>query len=111
MSDTFLILRGTEQDIVIKFSEILPSMYIGLNVRYSYCYQIYPKPNFLKIFFEKSSDIKVYENPSILKTSSSMWTNRQKDKQADMTMLLVVFQFLQMLLKICYHSGVHSCVS
>jgi len=35
VSDTFLILRSIEQDTVIKFSEILPSMYIGLNVKYS----------------------------------------------------------------------------
>jgi hypothetical protein len=40
-----------------------------------------------------------------------MWTDRQKDKQADMTNQLVAFQFLEMLLKMCYHSGVQSCVS
>ena len=33
--DTVLILRHIEQDNVIKFSEILPSVYIGLNVKYA----------------------------------------------------------------------------
>jgi len=34
VSDTFLILRHIDQDTVIKYSEILPSVYIGLNVKY-----------------------------------------------------------------------------
>ena len=33
--DTVLILRHIEQDNVIKFNEILPSVYIGLNVKYA----------------------------------------------------------------------------
>ena len=35
VSDTYLVLRSIEQGTVIKFSEILPSMIIGLNVEYS----------------------------------------------------------------------------
>jgi len=33
VSDTYLVLRSIEQDTVIKFSEILPSVIIGFNVR------------------------------------------------------------------------------
>jgi len=34
VSHTFLILRSIDQDTFIKYSEILPSVYIGLNVKY-----------------------------------------------------------------------------
>jgi len=34
VSDIFLILRRIDRDSVIKYSEILPSVYIGLNVKY-----------------------------------------------------------------------------
>jgi hypothetical protein len=35
-SDIFLIVKSIDQDTVIKYSEILPSVYIGLNVKYPF---------------------------------------------------------------------------
>jgi len=47
VSDTYLVLRSIEQDTVIKFSEILPSLSICLT---HYCCQSLQKLSFLKRF-------------------------------------------------------------
>jgi hypothetical protein len=56
LSETFLILRRIQRDIIIN--------YIGLHVKYRYCYQILMKLVCSRLIFEKSSNIKLHENPS-----------------------------------------------
>ena len=55
LSETFLILRRIQRDII--------TMYIGLYVKYRYCCQILMKLEFSRQIFEKYSNIKFHENP------------------------------------------------
>jgi hypothetical protein len=64
-------------------------MYIGLHVKYRYCCQILMKLEFCRRIFEKYSNVKFHENPSI---GSGVVPCGQTDRQADMTTLIVAYK-------------------
>ena len=82
MSETFLILRRTERDIIKK-------LYIGLHVKYRYYCQILMEHEFSLQIFEKNSNIKFHENPS---NRSGVAPCGQKERQTCMTKLTAAFR-------------------
>ena len=75
LSETFLILRRNERDMI-------------KNV-YWYSFPILMKLEFSRHIFEKSSNIQFHENPS---SGSRVVLCGPKDRRTDMTKLIVVFR-------------------
>jgi len=82
LSETFLILRGIQGDViknVYRSSSKVPVILVGP----------YPNLNFLDIFSKKYSNIEFHENPS---HGSRVVSCRQTDGQTDMTKIIVAFR-------------------
>jgi len=80
-SETFLILRRNEWEMIINVSS-------GLHVKCRYSCQILMKLEFLQIFFFKYSNINLHEN---LSRGSQVVPCGHTDIQTDMTKLTVPF--------------------
>ena len=65
-------------------------MYIGLHVKYRYYCQILMKPEFARQIFEKYSNIKFHENPSIV---SRVVRYGHTDGPTDMKLLVAFRNF------------------
>jgi len=89
LSETFLILRRTEQDMI--------KMYIGLHVKYPYSCPILMKLEFSQQIVRKYSNMKFIENQSI---GSWVVPCGQTYRQTDMKKLIVNFTILLMCLTI-----------
>jgi len=81
LSETFLILRRNEGDII---------KYKCFHVRYPYSCQILMELKFSLQTFEKCSYTKLHENPFI---GCRVVSCRQTDRQKGMTKLIVAFRF------------------
>jgi hypothetical protein len=70
-------------------SEICSKMYIGPHVKYPLFFPIFMKFEFSRLIFEKSSNVKFHENPSI---ESRAFSCGQTDGRTYMTKLMVAIR-------------------
>ena len=75
LSETFLIVRRTERDVIKK--------YIGLHVSYPLFLSYLKNLEFSRQIFEKYSNIKFHENPSSGGPSCYLRTDGKRDSQTD----------------------------